>query len=349
MKKLILGVLLVVLVLSSVAYGGDLPTIGFAVFDYSNAYVAYIRKGVDAYAEGRAVLQYVDAANDQTRQNEQIMTLISRGIDALIVNPVDPGAGQLILDAAKAENIPVVFVNRAPFLEILDSYEQSWYVGIDWMSPGLVQAELVKEDWLAKRDHIDKNGDGVLQYVLIQGNISQQDAIYRTRAINEQFAMWNEDGTMKNVQLANQEAGWDTTRAKDVMETWIIRYGDQIEAVVCSNDAMAMGAIEALRANGFFDSPEKSIPVYGINALPQVWPLIEKGEMAGTVLTSPYLQAIASVDILLDALAGRKVLDGAGPEFTWSGASGREIRTMDTTIRLENLQDAKDAYVGYMD
>jgi len=354
MKKFILVTLIVMVLFSSIAFAQKtkVPTIGFAVFDYSNAYVAYIRKGVENYcADGKAKLQFVDAANDQTRQNEQIMTLIARGVDALIVNPVDPGAGQLIIDAAKKEKIPVVFVNRAPFLEVLETYAKSWYVGIDWMAPALVQADLVKADWDVYRKEMDKNGDGVLQYVLIQGNISQQDAIYRTRAIRETFEAWNKDGSMKNEMLAIQEAGWNTTKAKEVMETWIVKYGNKIEAVISNNDAMAMGAVEALRAHGYFDNPKTKVRVYGINALPQVWPLIEKGEMAGTVLTSPWLQAVACVDILLDSLNGRTPLANVGPEFQWTGASGREIRCMDYAITLSNLDAAKKAYIncGYSD
>lgn len=355
MKKFFLCCLLLVVIGSTtVAYGekASAPRIGFAVFDYSNAYVAYIRKGVENYcADGKASLQFVDAANDQTRQNEQVLTLIARGVDALIINLVDPGAGQTLLDAAKAADIPVVFVNRAPMLEILDTWDKCWYVGIDWMAPGLVQADLVKADWNAYRDKMDKNGDGVLQYALIQGNISQQDAIYRTKAINEQFAAWNKDGSMKNEQLAIQEAGWNTTKAKEVMETWLVKYGNKIEVVVSNNDAMAMGVIEALRGHGYFDDPSKKVWVYGINALPQVWPLLEGEEMAGTILTSPWLQAVATVDILLDSLNGRKPLADAGPEFEWSGASGREIRCMDYPIDLSNLKDAKEAYIncGYVE
>ena len=319
------------------------PVIGFAVFDYANAYMAYVRKGIENYcADGKAVLDVVDSANDQAKQNEQVATLIQKKVDMLIINLVDPGAGQTILDQAKEADIPVVFINRAPMLEILETWESTWYVGLDWTSPALVQAQLVKTDWTQNMSAMDKNGDGVLQYVLVQGNISQQDAIYRTAAVEDSFKTWNDDGFMKNEQLAIQEAGWNTTRAKELMETWIVKYGNQIEAVICNNDAMAMGVIEALRGHGYYDDPSKKVWVYGINALPQVWPLLENGELAGTVLTTPWLQAVAAVDICVDKFNGRAPLDGT--EFVWSGASGREVRVLDTPISLQNLVDAETAY-----
>jgi len=349
MKKVFAVLLVTLMVFSFIAcdfpaYAAQekVPTIAFAVFDYSNAFMAYIRKGIENYTKGKANFISVDAANDQARQNEQVQTLIQRGVDALIINLVDPGAGQTLLDAAKAANIPVCFINRAPDIEILKTWDKCWYVGIDWMSPGLVQADLIKADWEANKAAMDKNGDGVLQYVLVQGNISQQDGIYRTRAIHETFAKWNEDGTMKNEQLDIQEAGWNTTRAKELMETWIIKYGNRIEAVVCNNDAMAMGVIEALRGHGYFDDESKKVYVYGINAIPQVWPLIENGELSGTILTSPWLQAIAAADICIDSINGREPL--AGTDFVWSGESNREIRVMDYAINSGNLKDAEDAY-----
>lgn len=322
------------------------PRIGFVVFDYSNAYMAYMRKGIENYcADGRATLDVVDSANDQAKQNEQVTTLIQKKVDILIVNLVDPGAGQTILDQAKAADIPVVFVNRAPMLEILDTWDKCWYVGIDWSSPGLVEADTVKGQWVADQAAMDKNGDGILQYVLVQGNISQQDAIYRTKAIDDKFAEWNADGSLKNERLDLQEAGWNTTKAKELMETWIVKYGNSIEAVISNNDAMAMGVIEALRGQGYYDDASKKVWVYGINALPQVWPLLENGELAGTVLTSPWSQAVAAVDICVDVANGREPLSTSTLfDFVWSGASGREIRVQDFGITVETIGAAQEAY-----
>lgn len=321
------------------------PVIGFVVFDYANAFMAYIRKGIENYcADGKATLNVVDSANDQAKQNEQITTLIQKKVDVLIVNLVDPGAGQTILDQAKAADIPVVFINRAPKLEILDTWEKTWYVGLDWSDPGLVQATQVKDHWTANQAAMDKNGDGILQYVLVQGNISQQDAIYRTKAVDDSFTAWNTDGSMKNERIDLQEAGWNTTKAKELMETWIVKYGNQIEAVICNNDAMAMGVIEALRGQGYYDDASKKVWVYGINALPQVWPLLEAGELSATVLTSPWIQAVAAVDICVNVVNGREPLANSEFDLKWSGNSGREIRIMDFAITVDNLKDAQDAY-----
>lgn len=319
------------------------PKIGFVVFDYSNAYVAYIRKGIENYcADGKAELDVVDSAGDQAKQNDQVITLIQKGVDVLIVNLVDPGAGQAILDIAKEADVPVCFINRAPNLDVLETWDKSWYVGISWDGPGLVQADGIKADWEANQSVMDKNGDGVLQYVLAQGNISQMDTIYRTKAVEDKFAEWEADGSLKNEQLDIQEASWSTTKAKELMDTWLVKYGNEIEAVVCNNDAMAMGVIQSLQGNGYYDDASKKVWVYGINALPQVMPLLDNDQLAGTVLTSPWTQAVAAIEICIDAANGRDPVEN--PELNFGGDSGRILNIEYEAISNDNRNVAEEAY-----
>lgn len=317
------------------------PHIGIAVFDYNNTFVSYIRKGIENYcADGRATVESVDAANDQTKQNEQISILLAKGVDVLIVNLVDVGAGDTVLNMAKEKDVPVIFVNRPPYDEVLTGWDKCWYVGIGWKEPGYVQAQLVLADWQANQAEMDKNGDGVLQYVVVQGNISHLDAINRTAAYDELFGQWNGDGAMQSERLDIQEAGWSAQQAKELMDTWAVKYGDQLEAIVSNNDAMAMGIIESLRANGFFGEGGKTVKVYGINAIPEVIPMIEAGEMSGTVLTSPWLQAMACIDIAVNVTNGREPL--AGTDFSFGLVN--DITVENTPVTAANLDQAVSDY-----
>lgn len=64
----------------------------------------------------------------------------------------------------------------------------------------------------------------------------------------------------------------------------ILRYGDKIEAIISNNDAMAIGAIEALQKYGYNkEDKSKYIPVFGIDGIPAAKDLINKGVMTGTV------------------------------------------------------------------
>jgi methyl-galactoside transport system substrate-binding protein len=266
--------------------------------------------------------------------------LLAKGIDILLLNLVDPGAGDTILKLAKAKNVPVVFFNRAPNMEILSNWEKCWYVGISWRAPGLVQSTLVLADWKANKAKMDKNGDGILQYALIQGNVSQQDAIHRTAAIKDTFAEYNKSGEMKNELLDLQVADWNTTKAKELMDVWNVKYGNKIEAVVSNNDAMALGAIESMKAAGVFTTPGKYVYVYGINCLPEVAQLLKSGELSGTVLTSPWMQAVACVDIAVNVFNGKEPLAGTTFKFD----TNKDVRVVDIAITKANMADGVSAY-----
>ncbi len=325
------------------AANGDAPTIGFVVFDYSGQYMSYVRKGVENYcADGKAVIEMYDSANDQNKQNDQVATLIEKDVDMLLVSLVDPGGADVIIDMAKEADIPVCFVDRAPLIEegVLDKYDNSWFVGIGWREPGLDQAEMAKDTWRAEMVTMEKNGDGKLQYVICQGNIAQQDGIHRTEAVQDMFAQWSEEGIMESEQLDIQEGGWQTTKAKEIMDAWYVKYGNEIEAVISNNDAMAMGIIETLKENGTYDDPSTVIPVFGINGLPDIYDMLENDQLSGTILTSPWAEACACVDTLLNVYNGKDVLEGLDLTF----GEWKDIRIPNEIITKENIDVARQEY-----
>lgn len=322
--------------------------IAFFMYENSNTFTTYIRKGLENYgAEKNVEVTSFDGKSDQSTQTDGITTALAKGeYDLIVVNPVDSGAGATINALCEQNNIPVIYADRAPDLVggVLDEYDQAYYVGLDWSEPGAVQAQMVYEDWQADQAKLDKNGDGVLQYVLLQGNIAQQNAIYRTAAIHELFEGWNADGTMKTEELDIQDGNWSSDKGKDVMDAWNVKFGDQIEAVLCNNDTMAMGAIESLKTAGAFD--EENVPeVYGINAIPDVWEMIEQDYMAGCVLTSPYKEAEAIIDMALNICAGNDPLEGT--DLVW-GEFGKDVRISNSAIRKDNLDEAKVDYSNCM-
>lgn len=320
-------------------------TIAFFMFENSNTFTTYIRKALESYgAQHNVTVESFDGKSDQSAQTDAITTALAKGkYDIIVVNPVDSGAGSTINQKCQEAGVPVIYCDRAPDLVggVLDSYDKSYYVGLDWSDPGRVQAEMVYEDWKADMSKFDRNGDGVLQYVLLQGNVAQQNAIYRTQAIHDLMDKWNEDGTMPNEQLDIQDGNWDTAKGKDVMDTWNVKYGDKIEVVLSNNDTMAMGAIESLKTNGNFDK-ENPTEVYGINGIPDVWTLLEDGTMAGTVLTSPYQEAVAIIEMCRNLVDGKEPLEGTDYEF---GEFKKDVRVPNSPIRVANIDEAKHDYI----
>lgn len=316
----------------TVVEDGEKPYLGITIFDYSNNYVGYVRNGIDYYmAEKYPDIEYlmVDGENNQATQTERIDTMISKGVNVLLVNPVDSSAGATILQKAKDAGIAIIFFNRMPEMDVLNSYDKCWYVGEDAYSQGAVQGELVAGAWEANKAEWDVNGDGKLQYVLLKGVAGHSNTEDRANGLLDKMTELG----VEMEELAAENADWSTATALDVTETWIGKFGDQIEMVMSSNDAMAMGAVEALKNNGMIGG-ERSVPVVGVNALPEVSQLIKDGVMFGSVLTSTYDMATAVVDMGINAVLGNDILEGMNYELE----DGKIIRTYGTAITAENVE-----------
>jgi len=324
----------------SVEKDGVKPYIGISIFDYSNNFVGYIRNGIDYYmSQNYPGVEYlmVDGENNQATQTERIDTMISKGVNVLLVNPVDSSAGDTILQKAKDAGIPIIFFNRQPALDVLNSYDKCWYVGLDTYYQGTLEAELVAKAWQNDQAKWDVNGDGKLQYVLLKGTPGHSDAEDRANGFKDKIAELN----IPVEQLAEDYANWATATAKDMTETWIGKYGNQIEMVVCGNDAMALGAVEALKANGLINDTT-IVPVVGVNALPEASQLIKDGVMLGSILTSTYSTAIACVEMAMNAVKGQDVLTG----LDYKLESGKIIRIPETVITADNVDLAIADYKG---
>ena len=277
--------------------------IGFTAYKFDDNFIALYRKVVQDEAkkmEDKVDLTMVDSQNSQQTQNDQIDVMLSKGIDALAVNLVDPAAGQTVMEKIKAENVPVVFYNKKPAMEVLAAYDKAYYVGIDPNAQGIAQGELIMKAWKANPD-LDLNKDGKIQYVMIKGEPGHPDAeartIYSIKTLN--------DNGIETEELHLDTAMWDTAQAKDKMDAWLSGpNGDKIEVVICNNDGMALGAIESMKAVG------KKLPVFGVDALPEAIVKIEAGEMAGTVLNDAKGQGSATWDMVVNLAEGKSPTEG---------------------------------------
>ena len=137
--------------------------IGFTAYKYDDNFIALYRKVVLAEAEkvqDKVELTMNDSQNSQQTQNDQIDVMLSKGVDALAINLVDPAAGQTVMEKIKAENVPVVFYNKKPAKSVIDAYDKAYYVGIDPNAQGVAQGELIAKAWKAN-PALDLNGDEI--------------------------------------------------------------------------------------------------------------------------------------------------------------------------------------------
>ncbi|MDR0357465.1 MAG: galactose ABC transporter substrate-binding protein [Clostridiales Family XIII bacterium] len=276
--------------------------VGSCIYKFDDTFMTGVRNQMQATAdELGADLEIVDSQNKQPTQNEQVDTYITKGVNALAINAVDRTAAGPILDKAKAADIPIVFLNREPEADVMQSYDKVWYVGAKAEESGTMSGEIIV-DYFKAHPEADKNGDGIIQYVMLQGEPGHQDATLRS-----EFSITAiKDAGFGVENLGTDTAMWDKAKGTDLMTNFIASNGlDKIEAVLANNDDMGLGAIEALKAEGYNKGDaDKYIPVVGVDATAPALEAMKDGSLLGTVLNDAVNQGRATVNISVAAANG---------------------------------------------
>lgn len=308
------------------------PKIGVAIYKFDDTFMTGVRNAISAAAEGKAEVDIVDSQNAQPTQNDKVDLFITKKVSALAINPVDRTAAGVIIDKAKAANIPVVFFNREPMPEDMAKWDKVYYVGAKAEESGTISGQLLVDYWKAHPE-ADKNKDGVLQYVMLKGEPGHQDAELRTKFSIKAI----EDAGIKVEKVAEDTAMWDRVKGQEKMAAFLASGGDKIEAVLANNDDMALGAIEALKAAGYFKD-NKYMPVVGVDATAPALKELENGTLLGTVLNDANNQGKATLEIAA-ALAG-----GKAPSKETTGfdiVDGKYVWVAYKKITKDNIADAK--------
>ena len=235
--------------------------------------------------------------DNQQDQNEIVEEMIDAGCDVLCVNLVDRTAPSRIIRMAKQEDIPVLFFNREPVREDLMQWEKLYYIGCNAEQSGIMQGEIVA-DYIKNHPEVDKNQDGKIQYILLEGEAGHQDAISRTE--------YSVKTLMKNdvmlEKLSYQLADWNRGQAENRMNRLISQYGKKIELVMSNNDEMALGAVEAYRKAGY--AREDWPVIFGIDGLEEALEAVKAGEMQGSILNDRVDQAKEMAKMAVELFEG---------------------------------------------
>lgn len=281
--------------------------IGGAIYKFDDTFMTGVRTAMTDAAKAAGVkLELVDSQNKQPTQNEQVDTFITKGVQALAVNPVDRTAAGPIIEKAKAKDLPIVFINREPEEADMKSYDKVWYVGAKAEQSGTQSGQIIA-DYFEANPAADKNGDGVIQYVMLQGEPGHQDATLRTDYSIKAI----EEAGFKTEKLAADTAMWDKAKATDLMKSFLTGQGvDKIEAVIANNDDMALGAIEALKAEGYNTGDSaKFVPVVGVDATAPALEAMKDGSLLGTVLNDAVNQGTATINVANAAMNGKEITE----------------------------------------
>ncbi|MEG1774452.1 MAG: galactose ABC transporter substrate-binding protein, partial [Oscillospiraceae bacterium] len=273
----------------------------------------------------KITLNVADGRGSQSIQNEQVDRFLSAGYDAICVNIVDRTAAAVIIDKAKNANIPVIFFNREPVEEDMMRWDKVYYVGAEAGKSGVLQGELVIDAYQQDPDAIDRNRDGVLQYVMLEGEPGHQDALLRTEYSVKVLSAAN----IVTEKLANDTANWNRGQAASKMSQWIEQFGGAIEVVFSNNDDMALGAIDACQIAKLSPLPF----IVGIDATPPAAAAVRDGSLRGTVFNDSEGQSKAVLDIAL-ALAR-----GSDPAQAVTFKNDKYVWLPYTKVTAENIDE----------
>lgn len=300
----------------------EVVKVGVCLYKFDDTYISTVRQSLEAIQKenpDKVAFDFYDGKGDQATQNDGIDTIISKGVDLLLVNLCDTGAGQTVINKIKDAGVPVVLFNREPSKEAIESYDKAVFVGTNAQEAGVMQGKILTDLWEKDKATLDKNGDGKIQYVMLQGEPDNPEAVARTKF---SVSTLNDNG-IETEELALAVCNWQNDLAQTAMEAWLAKDGDKIEAVIANNDGMALGAIAALQAEGYNKGEDKMIPVVGVDATEAAQDYIGKGYMQGSVLQDAPAMAKALYETGMNLAKGNKAIDGTEYKFDDTGVAVR--------------------------
>jgi ABC-type sugar transport system substrate-binding protein len=235
----------------------DEIVIGVLMKDNSDTFVKKIADAIEAKGkeEGVTILMN-DAEGDVNQQIEQCENLIIKQVDAIILNAQDMDGSSPCITKANEAGIPIINCNTDT-----TNTDYTAFVGCEDKESGLIQANFVLEN-LAEGSNV----------CMIQGPMGQAAQVGRLAGYDEAnlFETYN--------LLTEQTANWKREEALALAEDWLVTYGDKLNAIICQNDDMALGALAACKAANRSD-----VMIVGIDAIEDALVAVEKGEIACTV------------------------------------------------------------------
>ena len=280
--------------------------IGVALYTQDDTFISTVSQNLEQLAQEeesrinqKITLLISDSRSNQTTQMDQVDRFLNRGCDVLCVNLVDRTAAAVIADKAEAAGVPLIFFNRQPVDEDIQRWDQIYYVGASAPESGTLQGQLVLDAWRDDQERLDRNGDGVLQYVMLEGEPGHQDSLLRTEYSIKALT----DGGVEVERLARDTANWNRAQAAARTRQWLEDYGDQIEVILSNNDDMALGAIDALSETG--RELEDWPLIVGVDATAPALEALVAGQLYGTVFNDSKGQAQAMVDLALALYTGQ--------------------------------------------
>lgn len=240
--------------------------------DSSSRYEAYDRPLLEQEIKKAipgVTIQYANANNNATNQLNQAEAVLTKGACILVVDPQDADQAAVIVQRARANQVPVISYDR-----LIQDPDLAYYVSFDNLKVGELQGQYLA-DQFQKGNYDLKPGANLV--VLAGAQTDNNALLFRQGALNKLQPLIEQNKI--NLVFDQYTSNWDPTRAQNLMEGALTKEGNDIQMVYAANDTLANAAIAALRTQRL----NGEVPVTGQDATPTGIQNILAGDQAMTV------------------------------------------------------------------
>jgi methyl-galactoside transport system substrate-binding protein len=280
---------------SSIGFNNQITNVAVILHRIDDPYMVRLRESLENIEKdnkNNVKYTFFDSKNNIAIQGEILDSALQGNFDLFILNSADKKENTVedVINKVKQRNLPLILMNIPQEIvsKVSSLYNKVAFVTPDSKQAGINEGKIIVDLWNSNKKVIDKNGDDILQYVLLQGPSDDPQAINRTKYA---ISTINDSG-IKTQQLELISGKWIKELAKSSIDNVLLKYNGRIEAIISNNDAMAIGAIEALQKYGYNKGDKsKNIAVVGIDGIPEAKDLIDKGLMTGTIIQDSKVEA----------------------------------------------------------
>lgn len=265
---------------------GEQPVAGVVWYNFADTFISNARQSLIniAAADGNIKIEDADSQNDTATQTNNMNNMFSKDVDYFVLNNINTGAISEICDQIKEQGCYGIFANTStPSDEDFAKNDKLYSVSSVATQSGTIMGEAIAKYW-QEHPEADRNGNGKLDYVMLLGIQGHYDTTVRSQ--------YSVDAIKAAGIEVNQIGGeliceYARAKAQETIAALLANYSDDIDAVIACNDDMALGAIEALKAGGFFGESGKKIIVTGVDATTVGCDAVREGTLLVTALNDP--------------------------------------------------------------
>ncbi len=342
MKKILLLLVVALLVVNVVFAGGssenDKPVIGAIWYHFGDTFIANARTTLNNLVEneGTFEIKEADSMGDVATQTNNLSNFYTQGVDYMVLNNINFNAIGSLVEQAKENDTPLIIANSdSPTEEEFAIYEHVYHVSAAEEESGRIMGEQLSEYWF-ENPSADRNGNGKMDYVMLLG-LTQ----HSSTQIRSKYSVDTIKANGIEVSLLQEEiAEYQRAIAQNALASIIQAKGDDIEAIIACNDDMALGAIEALKAAGYFTSEDTFIPVVSVDATATGVAAVEEGTLLGTAFNNSK-KLSESIYSLVKVLESGKELNNENIGIDGVDVVDKHIYIDFIGIQADNVADAK--------